>query len=148
MYLASSRYTLSLFTIVERNVKMMICSFYIVLYCVPFWNLIIICLCLYYIDLEDVIRKICTRKLKGASLKAEKVHHSDAILVQGLSFFLIFNHLVYKTKRETGFVNFEMIWDWKRANCGLFFLKSEIKSRNILRWSILPQGWIVICFIF
>ena len=50
---------------------------------------------LYYIDLEDAIRKVSRRKLKDTPLKAEKVPYSDAILVQGLiaNCDIFFKHL-------------------------------------------------------
>ncbi|XP_071793818.1 uncharacterized protein [Asterias amurensis] len=53
-------------------------------------------------DLEDVIRKICRRKLKGASLKAEKVHHCDAILVQGVPKDLEIVELYFDNPKKSG----------------------------------------------
>ncbi|XP_071793811.1 protein mono-ADP-ribosyltransferase PARP14-like isoform X2 [Asterias amurensis] len=53
-------------------------------------------------DLEDVIGKMSRRKLKGALLKAEKVHYSDAILVQGVPQDLEMVELYFDNKKKSG----------------------------------------------
>ncbi|XP_071793814.1 uncharacterized protein [Asterias amurensis] len=53
-------------------------------------------------DLEDVIRNISQRKLRGASLRAEKVQHSDAILVQGVPQELEMVELYFDNKKMSG----------------------------------------------
>ncbi|XP_071793819.1 uncharacterized protein [Asterias amurensis] len=53
-------------------------------------------------DLEHVIRNISQRKLRGASLRAEKVQHSDAILVQGVPQDLEMVELYFDNKKKSG----------------------------------------------